>query len=230
VIYLRAPKSHALIATSSFFGNTIRSVNDTGGVVLLANGTFEVRVEQSCLCNNTRASFDCDALAVSLVVDNTTETEAASLRCPLAQFQALNCTTAGCKRRVPGLTDVVTTTTTTTTTTTATTAPTTAGSTTAGSTISPTDGGVIETSEGLDGGTLGAIIGGCIAGVLLIGGIVAFFVIRKRKQSQPTASAANPNPKSEYGPIALKEYDDPSSVRAPHASDSNYGSALTKLN
>jgi predicted outer membrane repeat protein len=232
VIYVRAPKSPALIATSSFFGNTIRSANDTGGVVLLANGTFEVRVEQSCLCNNTRASFDCDALAVSLAVDNTTETEGASLRCPLTQFQALNCTTAGCKRRVPGRSVVATTTMMTIA------APTTASTTTAptaaGSTISPSSStdGVIETSEGLDGGTLGAIIGGCIAGILIIGGIVAFVVIRKRKQSQPTASAsaANPNPKSEYGPIALKEYDDPSSVRAPHASDSNYGSALTKLN
>jgi hypothetical protein len=234
VIYVRAPKSHALIATSSFFGNTIQSANDTGGVVLLANGTFEVRVEQSCLCNNTRASFDCDALAVRLAVDNTTETEGASLRCPLTQFQALNCTSAGCKRRVPELTVVATTTTTTTTattTTTTTTATTTASTstttapTTAGSTISPsssTDGGVIETSEGLDGGTLGAIIGGCIAGILIIGGIVAFVVIRKRKQNPPAASADAPRRTSEYGAIALN--------RAPNTPESNYGSALTNLN
>jgi predicted outer membrane repeat protein len=258
VIYLRAPKSPALIAASSFFGNTIQSANDTGGVVLLANGTFEVRVAQSCLCNNTRASFDCDALAVSLAVDNTTETEGASLRCPLTQFQALNCTTAGCKRRVPGLTVAATTTTTTTTatatttastttaaTTTASTAPTTtAPTTTVSTTTAPTTAGstnnstlstaarVPETSPaaGLDGGTLGAIIGGCIAGILIIGGIVAFVVIRKRKQSPSAASADAANPKSEYGPIALKEYDDPSSVRAPHTSDSNYhSSALTNL-
>jgi hypothetical protein len=191
VIYVRAPKSLALIATSSFFGNTIRSVNDTGGVVLLANGTFEVRVEQSCLCNNTRASFDCDALAVSLAVDNTTETEGASLRCPLTQFQALNCTTAGCKRRVSGLAVVSTTTTMTIV----------ATPTTAISSSSSTAARVPETSPaaGLDGGTLGAIIGGCIGGALLIGGIVAFVVIRKRKQIQPVAPAAAPP--SEYGAV-----------------------------
>jgi hypothetical protein len=193
VIYVRTPKSPALISTSSFFGNAIRSANDTGGVVLLANGTFEVRVEQSCLCNNMRASFDCDALAVSLAVDNTTETEGASLRCPLTQFQALNCTTAGCKRRVPGLAVVATTTMTIV-------APTTAA-TTAISSSSSTAARVPETSPaaGLDGGTLGAIIGGCIAGALIIGGIVAFVVIRKRKSIQPVAPAAAPP--SEYGAV-----------------------------
>jgi hypothetical protein len=157
-----------------------------------------VRVEQSCLCNNMRASFDCDALAVSLVVDNTTETEGASLRCPLAQFQALNCTTAGCKRRVSGLTDVATTTMTIAA---PTTASPTATPTTAISSSSSTAARVPETSPatGLDGGTLGAIIGGCIGGVLLIGGIVAFVVIRKRKQIQPVAPAAAPP--SEYGAV-----------------------------
>jgi hypothetical protein len=225
VIYVRAPKSHALIATSSFFGNTIRSANDTGGVVLLANGTFEVRVEQSCLCNNMRASFDCDALAVRLAVDNTTETEAASLRCPLTQFQALKCTTAGCKRRVPGLAVVATTTMTIAA---PTTASTTATPTTAISSSSSTAARVPETSPaaGLDGGTLGAIIGGCIGGVLLIGGIVAFVVIRKRKQNPPAVSADAPRRASEYGPIALQGFDDASSVRAP---ESNYGSSLSDL-
>jgi predicted outer membrane repeat protein len=227
VIHVRVPKSPAVIAKSSFFGNTIRSANDTGGVVLLANGTFELRVEQSCLCNNMRASFDCDTSLARLAVDNTTESEGASVRCPLVQFQALNCTTAGCKRRVPGLTVAATTTTTTTTTIAA---PTTASST-AISSSSSTAARVPETasSTGLDGGTLGAIIGGCIAGVLIIGGVVAFVVIRKRKQkSPPAASADAPRSTSEYGPIALKEYDDPSSVRAPHTSE-NYGSSLTNL-
>jgi hypothetical protein len=57
-------------------------------------------------------------------------------------------------------------------------------------------------STGLDGGTLGAIIGGCIAGVLIIGGIVAFVVIRKRKKIQHVAPAAPPAaPPSEYGAV-----------------------------
>jgi hypothetical protein len=206
-----------VISKSSFFGNTIRSANDTGGVVLLANGTFELRVEQSCLCNNMRASFDCDTSLARLAVDNTTESEGASLRCPLVQFQAFNCTTSGCERRFP----VVATTTTTTI------APTTASST-AISSSSSTAARVPETasSTSLDGGTVGAIIGGCIAGALIIGGTVAFVVIRKRKQKSPAASADAPRSTSEYGPIALKGFDDASSVRAP---DSNYGSSLTDL-
>jgi hypothetical protein len=218
VIYVRAPKSPVVISKSSFFGNTIRSANDTGGVVLLANGTFELRVEQSCLCNNTRASFDCDTLPARLAVDNTTESEGASVRCPLVQFQALNCTTAGCKRRVPGLTVAATTTTmmTTTTTTTTIAAPTTASSTAISSSSSTAAARVPETSSstGLDGGTLGAIIGGCIAGVLIIGGIVAFVVIRKRKSIRSAAPAAAPAaPPSEYGavggaiPLNAMDYD-----------------------
>jgi predicted outer membrane repeat protein len=230
VVYVRSPKTAVVIAKSSFFGNTIRFANDTGGVVQVFNAAFQLRVTESCLCNNTRASFSCTNLTGSLVVDNTTVSQGA-LSCPLTQFQPSNCTTAGCERRVPGLATTTATTTTTTTTTaigTPTIAPTTASST--ASTTSSTAARVPETasSSSPDGGTLGAIIGGCIAGVLIIGGIVAFVVIRKRKQSLPTADAVNP--KSEYGPIALKEYDDPSSVRAPHTSESNYGSALTNLN
>jgi hypothetical protein len=213
VIYVRSPKLPAVIAKSSFFGNTIRSTNDTG-VVWLANGTFELRVEQSCLCNNMRASFDCDTLAVSLAVDNTTQSEGASVRCPLVQFQALNCTTAGCVRRVPGLTVAATTTTMMTTTTTTTT--TIASSTSISSSSSTTAARVPETSSstGLDGGTLGAIIGGCLAGVLIIGGIVALVVIRKRKSIRSAVPAAAPvAPPSEYGavggaiPLNAMDYD-----------------------
>jgi hypothetical protein len=198
VIFVRNPTLPVVIATSSFFGNTIRSANDTGGVVLLANGTFEVRVEQSCLCNNTRASFDCDALAVSLAVDNTTETEGASLRCPLAQFQASNCRVAGCERRIleteitstatktmtPMMTRTMTTTTTTTTTT-----PTTTTTTTPTMTTTP------PTTTPINSGALGAIIGGCVGGVLILVGVIAFIVVRKRTAS---ASPAATTP-SEYG-------------------------------
>jgi hypothetical protein len=57
-------------------------------------------------------------------------------------------------------------------------------------------------STGLDGGTLGAIIGGSVVGVLIIGGIVAFVVIRKRKSIRSVAPAAAPvAPASEYGAV-----------------------------
>jgi hypothetical protein len=119
-------------------------------------------------------------------------------------------------------------------TTTTTTTTTTFGTSTTPTVSSPVDSGADETeivtSEGLDGGTLGAIIGGCIAGALIIGGIVAFVVFRKRKLSPPAASANAPRRTSEYGSIALKDYDDASSVRAPDTPESNYGSALTNLN
>jgi predicted outer membrane repeat protein len=95
VIYLRAPKSPVVMARSSFFGNTIRTINGSGGVVLVSNEALQLRVTESCLCNNMRASIDCDTSAVSLAVDNTTESEGASVRCPLVQFRASNCTVAG---------------------------------------------------------------------------------------------------------------------------------------
>jgi predicted outer membrane repeat protein len=227
VIYLR-PTVPAVIANSSFFDNKIREIG-VGGVVQLAKPAFELRVSESCLCNNSQVSFDCETLNVTLQVDAATVTEGASLTCPVALFWASNCTLAGCQRRIPETTTTTTMATTTaatpTTTTTMTMATTASTSTSAASTnFSSTDARVTETesSEGPDGGTLGAIIGGCIAGVLIIGGIVAFVVIRKRKQSQPTAAVS---PNSEYGPIALKEYDDPSNVRAPE-----YTSSLAALN
>jgi hypothetical protein len=71
---------------------------------------------------------------------------------------------------------------------------------------------------GLDGGTLGAIIGGCIAAVVLIGGVVAFVVFRRRKQN--LAAHTPQTQTSEYGPITL----DPN----PNAKG-DYGSSLANL-
>jgi hypothetical protein len=89
-------------------------------------------------------------------------------------------------------------------------------------------------STGLDGGTLGAIIGGCIAGVLIIGGIVAFVVIRKRKKIQHVAPAAPPAaPPSEYGAVGGAiplnamgaDYDLGGIPVIPDAERNNYGPA-----
>jgi hypothetical protein len=170
VIYVRNPTLPVVIATSSFFGNKIRSANGTGGVVLLSKG--ELRVERSCLCNNTHASFDCDALVDGLVVnvDSITETEGATLRCPMAQFRPSNCRVAGCERRNFETTTMMTMMTTNTTTNTTTT--------------------TTNFDSGLSADTLGAIVGGCV-GVLILVGIIAFFVIRKRKSSA-SASASIP--------------------------------------
>jgi hypothetical protein len=58
-------------------------------------------------------------------------------------------------------------------------------------------------SAGLDGGTLGAIIGGCVAGVLIVGGVVACVATRKRKSSRTGAPAAAPlgAQPSQYGSV-----------------------------
>jgi predicted outer membrane repeat protein len=201
VIYLR-PTVPVVIANSSFFGNKIREIG-VGGVVQLAKPAFELRVSESCLCNNSQVSFDCGILNGTLQVDAATATEGASLTCPVALFRASNCTLAGCERRIPETT--TTTTTTTTTMTMATTASTsTSTSTSAASTnFSSTDARVTETasSASLDGGTLGAIIGGCVAGALIIGGVVAFVATRKRQSSRTAAPAAAPV-EAQYGSVA----------------------------
>ena len=65
-------------------------------------------------------------------------------------------------------------------------------------TLSEADGGV-------DGGTLGAIIGGSAAGLLIIIGVVVFVVLRKRKTGagkQPAASAPAASSNSAYGSVA----------------------------
>ena len=54
--------------------------------------------------------------------------------------------------------------------------------------------------EGLDGGTLGAIIGGCIAGVLVIAGVV-FLACRSRRQ--PPAPKEKKDANAIYGALEL---------------------------
>jgi predicted outer membrane repeat protein len=181
VVFLRAPKLPVLIDNSSFYGNVIRTTDDTG-VIQLASEKFAVRVTDSCLCNNTRAGFGCDTSVGSLLVDNTTVTEGATLRCPLTQFKPSKCTVAGCSAAAAGSNAIE-------------------SSTAAGT---GTGVGVTESasSAGLDGGTLGAIIGGCVGGVLIVGGIVAFVALRKRKSSRSATPATTPaTPASEYGAV-----------------------------
>jgi hypothetical protein len=56
-----------------------------------------------------------------------------------------------------------------------------------------------EPDNGLDAGTLGAIIGGSVAGLLIVLGVVVFIVVRKRKRKtsaveQSASSAPAPAP------------------------------------
>jgi predicted lipid-binding transport protein (Tim44 family) len=62
-----------------------------------------------------------------------------------------------------------------------------------------------EPDGGLDAGTLGAIIGGSAAGLLIIIGVIAFVVLRKRKTGagkQPAVPAPAASSKSAYGSVA----------------------------
>jgi hypothetical protein len=87
-----------------------------------------------------------------------------------------------------------------------------------------------ESDGGLDAGTLGAIIAGSAAGLLVIIGVVVFVVLRKRKTGEREPSAP-PKRTSEYGAVALStlpsSYEDASSVRAP--ADNVYSSRLGAL-
>jgi predicted outer membrane repeat protein len=222
---VRAPPSVVFVAKSAFFANAGNST------VQLATGNFAVSVAESCLCNNTAkaASIDCRDASGSLVANASTFADDAQ-RCTADAFQPSVCPTVGCQRRVPLLQFPRTTTTTTR-----------MASTTA-SMASPANSSTIdfapsssepESDDGLDAGTLGAIIGGSAAGLLIIIGVVVFVVLRKRKTGEREPSAP-PKRTSEYGAVALStlssSYEDASSVRAPAPADAIYGSNLAALN
>jgi predicted outer membrane repeat protein len=219
---VRAPPSVVFVAKSAFFANAGNST------VQLATGNFAVSVAESCLCNNTAqaASIDCRDASGSLVANASTFADGAQ-RCTAVAFQPSVCPTVGCQRRVPLLQFPRTTTTTTR-----------MASTTA-SMASPANSSTIdfapsssepESDGGLDAGTLGAIIGGSAAGLLIIIGVVVFVVLRKRKTGEREPSAP-PKRTSEYGAVALStlpsSYEDASSVRAP--ADNVYSSRLGAL-
>jgi hypothetical protein len=89
-----------------------------------------------------------------------------------------------------------------------------------------------ESDGGLDAGTLGAIIGGSAAGLLIIIGVIAFVVLHKRKTGEREPSAP-PKRTSEYGAVDLSalpsSYEDASNVRAPSEKNDVYGSRLASL-
>jgi predicted outer membrane repeat protein len=203
---IRATQSVVVVAKSSFFANTGNST------VQLATGDFTVSVVESCLCNNTAqaGSIDCRDVNGSLVTNASTLADAAQ-RCPLDLFQPSVCPTVGCQRRVPLLQFPRTSTTTTRV---ASTTASGATSTTSPSTTMTTNSSETSAFEsvtssepdgGLDAGTLGAIIGGSAAGLLIIIGVIAFVVLRKRKTGagkQPAVPAPAASSKSAYGSVA----------------------------
>jgi hypothetical protein len=92
------------------------------------------------------------------------------------------------------------------------------GTTTATLTLSHTPSGTADRltqaapRPSLDGKTLGAIVGGCIVGLLAVG-VIAFVLLRRRtQQSRSVAAAGAPQrqhtSESEYGSIALKPNDE----------------------
>jgi predicted outer membrane repeat protein len=193
-----ASQSVLLIAKSSFFANLGSST------VHLRGANFTIELSDSCLCNNT-ASIDCQDVTGSLVANASTFADDA-LRCPTTMFQPTACLPTGCQRRAPFMQ--------TTTRIASTTLPTTASEATSAAVSSLANSSAITTASssstielanssepdnGLDAGTLGAIIGGSVAGLLIVLGVVVFIVVRKRKRKtsaveQSASSAPAPAP------------------------------------
>jgi predicted outer membrane repeat protein len=202
---VRAPPSVVSVAKSAFFANAGNST------VQLATGNFAVSVVESCLCNNTAkaASIDCRDASGSLVANASTFADNAQ-RCTADAFQPSVCPTVGCQRRVPLLQFPRTTTRMASTTALGATpmASTSMTMTNNSSALESVPLSEPEPDDGLDAGTLGAIIGGSAAGLLIIIGVAAFFVMRKRKtgagkQSAASAPAASGSSSSSaYGSVA----------------------------
>jgi hypothetical protein len=226
------------ITDSAFFSNKIATV-DRGVVHVDSFAGIDINVANSCLCNNSAGdnegpSFSCGSSAGKLLVGASTLAGVAN-KCPTADFRPSACASA-CERRVPYLQTTRTTTTATTSAETLVLLPATqASSITSSGSISATTSAMstLAEPEGLDAGTLGAIIGGSVGGLLVIIGVIVLIVMMRKRKRNPGAPHQKPPSVGEYGAIELAKshYGDASDVRAQAQSEAHYGqSAMANLN